>query len=261
MSPELSFGKVPLDFVREFFCRYVVVEPHQADAIALWIAHTYVFESSRATPYLHFCSPEWGSGKSTALEVIEVLAANAISIDDISGAALFRLIEAKAPTVLLDEVDGVFGKRASDVAEDHRKLLNSGYRKGKQAIRCGGRNNTELQYFNVFCPKALAGLNELPGTLAHRAIPIAMQPPRPDDSYEDFDPEEVEEEAAMLREHLQEWAARAESDLLDPALKPAKLPELDARRNEIWRILFRVADLAGGRWPDAARDAAGQLSG
>jgi Protein of unknown function (DUF3631) len=163
--------------------------------------------------------------------------------------------------VLLDEVDGVFGKRASDVAEDHRKLLNSGYRKGKQAIRCGGRNNTELQYFNVFCPKALAGLNELPGTLAHRAIPIAMQPPRPDDSYEDFDPEEVEEEAAMLREHLQEWAARAESDLLDPALKPAKLPELDARRNEIWRILFRVADLAGGRWPDAARDAAGQLSG
>jgi hypothetical protein len=97
MSPELSFGKVPLDFVREFFCRYVVVEPHQADAIALWIAHTYVFESSRATPYLHFCSPEWGSGKSTALEVIEVLAANAISIDDISGAALFRLIEAKRP--------------------------------------------------------------------------------------------------------------------------------------------------------------------
>jgi len=260
MSRDLSFGKVPLDYVREFFCRYVVVEPHQADAIALWIAHTYVFETARATPYLHFSSPDWGSGKTTALEVIEVLGANAISIDDISGAALFRLIEERSPTVLLDEVDGVFGKRSSDAAEDHRKLLNSGYRKGKQAIRCGGRNMTELQYFNVFCPKALAGLNELPGTLAHRAIPIAMKPPRPDDTYQDFDPEEVEQEAAMLREHLQAWADQAEADLLDPARKPVKLPELDSRRNEIWRVLFRVADLAGGRWPEAARDAARILS-
>jgi hypothetical protein len=177
VSDALAFGKVPLDYVREFFCRYVVVESQQADAIAIWIAHTYVFETSRATPYLHFCSPEWGSGKTTALDVIAELAARAISIDDISGAALFRLIEADSPTVLLDEVDGVFGKKSSDVAEDHRKLLNSGYRKGKQAIRCGGRNNTELQRFNIFCPKALAGLNELPGTLAHRAIPIAMKPP------------------------------------------------------------------------------------
>src|SRR4029453_14138508 len=27
-----------------------------------------------------------------------------------------------------------------------------------------------------------------------------------------------------------------------------------------WRILFRIADLAGGRWPEAARDAARILS-
>jgi Protein of unknown function (DUF3631) len=192
--------------------------------------------------------------------VLAELCARAISIDDISGAALFRLIEEDSPTVLLDEVDGVFGKKSSDVAEDHRKLLNSGYRKGKQAIRCGGRNFTELQRFNIFCPKGLAGLKELPGTLAHRSITISMKPPRPDDLYEDFDPEEIEQEAASLCEHLREWAERAEADLRDPRLKPAKLPELDARRNEIWRILFRIADLAGGRWPEAARDAARILS-
>ena len=87
-----------------------------------------------------------------------------------------------------------------------------------------------------------------------------MKPPKPDDLYEDFDPEEIEQEAGSLREHLQEWAERVEADLRDPRLKPDKLPELDARRNEIWRILFRVADLAGGRWPEAARDAARTLS-
>ncbi len=255
----MVYGQVPLDCLREFFCRHVVVDAHEADAVALWIAHTFVYETARATPYIYFCSPDPGSGKTTALEVLAELCARAISIDDISGAALFRLIEADSPTVLLDEVDGVFGKKSSDVAEDHRKLLNSGYRKGKQAIRCGGRNFTELQRFNIFCPKGLAGLKELPGTLAHRSITISMKPPRPDDLYEDFDPEEIEQEAASLREHLQEWAERAEADLRDPRLKPEKLPELDARRNEIWRVLFRIADLAGGRWPEAARDAARTL--
>ena len=48
--------------------------------------------------------------------------------------------------------------------------------------------------------------------------------------------------------------------LREPTCKPAKLPELDARRNQIWRILFRIADLAGGDWP-AARAAALELSG
>jgi hypothetical protein len=28
--------------------------------------------------------------------------------------------------------------------------------------------------------------------------------------------------------------------------RPAMLPQLDASRNEIWSVLFRVADLAGG---------------
>ena len=135
--PEMVYGQVPLDCLREFFSRHVVVESHEADAVALWIAHTYVYETARATPYIYFCSPDPGSGKTTALEVLAELCARAVSIDDISGPALFRLIEEDSPTVLLDEVDGVFGKKSSDVAEDHRKLLNSGYRKGKQAIRCG----------------------------------------------------------------------------------------------------------------------------
>ena len=115
--------------------------------------------------------------------------------------------------------------------------------------------------FDVYCPKALAGLNEIPGTLAHRAIPIAMKPPRSGDRYADFDGEEAEAAASYLRGSFQLWADAAQGDLRDPRLKQAKLPELDARRNEIWRILFRIADLAGGRWPEAARTAALELSG
>jgi hypothetical protein len=88
-----------------------------------------------------------------------------------------------------------------------------------------------------------------------------MKPPRPEDTYTDFDREEAEAVASYLRGCFELWADAAEGDLRDPRLKPAKLPQLDARRNEIWRILFRIADLAGGRWPEAARVAAIALSG
>jgi hypothetical protein len=205
-----------LEKARAFFRRYVVVDDVEADAVALWIAHTFVFETSRATPYLHFWSPEWGSGKTTALEVIEVVASKGLTADDLTGAALFRLVDALKPTLLFDEVDGVFGKRNNDTTEDLRKILNSGYKAGKRVFRIGGPQRNELQEFDVFCPKALAGLKDLPGTLAHRSIPIAMKPPLPNDQYQDFDPEEIEEESAQIRARLEAWAESAEAALRDP---------------------------------------------
>jgi 5S rRNA maturation endonuclease (ribonuclease M5) len=242
-----------------YFRRYVVATAVQADAVALWTAHTHVFETSCATPYLHFTSPEPGSGKTTALEVLEPVAREGLIADDLTGPSLFRLIDERRPTLLYDEVDGVFGKKNNDGTEDIRKVLNSGYRAGKRVFRCVPPTN-ELREFNVYCPKALASINDLPGTLAHRSIPIQLKPPLPDDEYSEFDLEDVEDETAALSAQLAAWAEAAKADLRDPRLKPAKLPQLDARRNQIWRILFRIADLAGGRWPEASRKAAIELS-
>src|SRR5262249_29213906 len=70
-------------------------------------------------------------------------------------------------------------------------------------------------------------------------------------------------DAEVLRISLQAWADEPETEgvLRDPRLKPPKLPGLDARGNEIWRILFRIADYAGDDWPERARVAALELSG
>jgi hypothetical protein len=87
-----------------------------------------------------------------------------------------------------------------------------------------------------------------------------MQPPRPDERYQEFDFEEFEPDAAMLRGRLRAWSAAASEPLSDRAQKPEKLRELDASRNQIWRPLLRIADLAGGRWPELAREAALALS-
>lgn len=245
---------------RSFVRRFIVVGDVELDTIALWIAHTYVFDLAYATPYLHAHSPEPGSGKTTLLDVLGVLVKNPIEADNLTEATLFRLVQAKTPTLLFDEIDAVFGKKNSDSTEGIRQVLNSGYRKGKKAWRCVPPSH-EVKPFNVFCPKALSGLRELPGTLAHRSIPIAMKPPLPSDVYEDFDTEQAFSEAEDLRRNLEAWAAESTVVLSRPALKPPKLPELDARGNEIWRLLFRIANQAGGDWQERAATAAQALSG
>jgi hypothetical protein len=240
--------------------RFVVIGEHELVAISLWNAHTYVFDCSRVSPYLHAHSPEPQSGKTTLLEVLELTARYAVSADGMSEAALFRMIAKEKPTLLLDEVDAIFGKKNSDSTEGIRQVLNSGYKKGKKVWRCVPPAH-DVAPFDVYGPKALAGLHELPGTLASRAVPIAMRPPLPTDAWDDLDPEEVDGEAEILRRNLESWAEEAEGVLRDPRLKPARLRGLDARANEIWRILFRIADLAGGDWPERARAAAVALSG
>jgi hypothetical protein len=249
-----------LDETRLFVRRFVVVGETELDAIALWNAHTFVYDCGRATPYLHPHSPEPGSGKTTLLDVLELTARDAIQADGLSEAALFRLIDKNRPTLLVDEVDAVFGKKNSDSTEGIRQVLNSGYRKHKQVWRCVPPSQ-DVRAFDVYCPKATAGLNELPGTLAHRSIPIAMQPPLPTDVYEDLDPEEAEQQADILKQNLVSWADESQDFLRDPQLKPARCDDLDARGNEIWRILLRIADQAGGDWPERARTAAVELSG
>jgi hypothetical protein len=248
-----------LDETVAFVRRFVVFRSVHSDAVALWNAHTYGSEYASATPYLYAFSPEAGSGKTTLLEVLSVTAANAIPADNLTEAALFRLVHVLKPTLLIDELDTTFGKGA-EATSGIRQVLNSGYRKGKKAYRCVPPGH-EVVGFDVYCPKAMAGLTQLPATLAHRSIPIELKPPRPGDAYEDFDYEEAVVDAEPLTAGLRAWASEAEDALRDPRRKPAKLPQLDARGNEIWRILFRIADLAGRDWPDRARHAAIELSG
>lgn len=246
-----------LDHVKAFVRRYVVLNDVQADALALWIAHTYIFESGRVTPYAYFTSAEAASGKTTALEVCEVLVPRPLQTMNISDAALFRVIEAETPTLLFDEVDAVFGPKARD-REDLRALLNSGYKRGGTVLRMGGPQRDRLDKFTVYCPKALAGLGQLPDTTASRTIRFELKRRKPDEPCEDFFPEDIEAEATAMRGELEAWAAEA-ADTIEQN-RPRRLDGLDPREQECWRILIAVADNAGDRWPVAARAAAHGLS-
>src|SRR5207244_1991266 len=103
-----------LDDVCRFLRRFVVMSDVQADAVALWVAHTHVFDAFGCTPYLAITSPEKRSGKTRLLEVLELLVREPLPTANISDAALFRVIEERKPTLLVDEVDSIFGKKSRD---------------------------------------------------------------------------------------------------------------------------------------------------
>jgi uncharacterized protein DUF3631 len=235
--------------LERFLRRFVVMSDAQADATALWVAHTHATDAAEATPYLAVTSAEKRSGKTRLREVLELLVHNALPAANISDAALFRAVEKLSPTLLLDEADAVFKARER---EDLRGMLNAGYRRGAVAYRMGGANKTTLEAFPVFCAKAFFGIGDfLPDTLADRAIPIRLQRRTSDEPVERFRRRDAEAEGYTLRDRLGDWLDPQVDDL--QGARPHLPDELDDRASDSWEPLFAIADLADGEWPERAR--------
>jgi hypothetical protein len=233
-----------LDDVCAFLRRFVVLTDHQATAVTLWAAHTFVFDAFSCTPYLAITSPEKRSGKTRLLEVLELLVREPLSTANISDAALFRAIDKKRPTLLIDEADAIFGKRSRE-REELRGLLCAGYRRGAVAHRMGGQNNTTLQTFQVYCPKAFAGIGDcLPDTILDRSIPIRLKRRTREEQIERFRIRDVEPEGHELRDRLADWLEPQRAHLSEQ--RPALPDELDDRAQDNWEPLLGTADLTKG---------------
>jgi hypothetical protein len=241
-SPTRNHTAELLEAVRAFILRYVVLrDENQAVTLALWILHTHAIDAAVCTPYLSILSPEKRSGKSLLLEVLATITARAEHVMNISPAALFRIIEAGPPTMLLDEVDALF-KSDGERAEELRGIINSGNRRGVTVWRCHGPAH-EVRSFKVFCAKALGGIDNgtLPDTVRDRSIAIRMRRKTRDDRVERWLLQRVESEAMELHERIAGWAERYTEALT--AAEP-ELPEaLTDRQQEAWWALLAIAEL------------------
>ncbi|MFZ5862065.1 MAG: DUF3631 domain-containing protein [Nitrospirota bacterium] len=244
----------------QFVRRFVVLSPDQVCVIALWIVHTHAIDAAEATPFLDVTSPEKGSGKTRLLEILELLVARPWRAVAPSEAVLFRKLDRDRPTLLLDEVDAVFGPKAKD-HEGLRALLNSGNRRGASVSRCVGKQ-FDLKDFAVFGPRALAGIGRLPDTIADRSIPLRMVRRTREEPMEGFGGptrRRAEVDAAVIREQIAEWAAAHVATLKDAT--PDLPPALSDRTQDGAEPLLAIADAAGGEWPGRARAAVLALDG
>ena len=218
--------------------------------LSLWTILTYCYDMFGILPMVALLSPEKRCGKTTTLETLAKLCYRAIPASGISSAAVYRVVEAVKPCLLIDELDSVIAEN-----EPLRGILNSGHRKATAfVIRCVG-DNSMPETFSSWCPKAVAAIGRLPETLQDRALIVHLQRKQvgevvtPHGIKHTNDPRFAEIRSRIIRFVTDNIEALRATD-------PAPLITENDRAADNWRPLLVIAKICGEIWENKAREVA-----
>jgi hypothetical protein len=165
-----------------------------------------------------------------------------------SPAMLARLLDASLRTILIDEADRSLSPDKKDIG-DLLAVLNSGYKRGgTRPVLVPVKEGWKVKEMPTFSPVAMAGNSpNLPEDTRSRSLRVLLMPDV-DGSIEESDWEWIDAEARQLGKALAAWADTVRDDV---RLNRPDLPEnVRGRARERWAPLKRVAEAAGGRWPE-----------
>jgi putative DNA primase/helicase len=248
--PEPIDGGALLDAIAETLTRHAVLPAHADTAIALWIMLTYTHGAASVCPILALTSPEKRCGKTRVLSLLGRLCHRPLAASNITAAALFRAVEQWQPCLLIDEADTFL--RQSD---ELRGIINGGHTRDiAYVIRTVGEEH-EPRRFSTWSPKAIACIGDARDTIMDRSIVISMRRKLPTEVVTRL---RYGDRYADLVSQCVRWAAD-HMDTLRSA-EPAPPAGLNDRAADNWTPLLSIAEVAGGRWPDRAHEAARILS-
>lgn len=238
-----------LNEVRAAFNLHAILPPHADVAMTLWVVMTWFIDAVDIAALLIIRSPESECGKTTVKDVVQQFVRRPLSNEGISTAALFRVVEQEQPTLLLDDADSWLLRDPND---ERHSLINSGHKRGGRVLRCVGKNH-DLKAFSTFCAKVIAFIGKSKDTLHNRSIEIVL---RRKMAGEKIIP--LRNAGSGQYDRLRTKLARMEADYLSAVAnaKPTLPVGIDNRAADNWEVLFAIADIAGGAWPDLARKAA-----
>jgi hypothetical protein len=250
-------GAALLDEIAGFFSRHVVLPKHGATALALWALHAWTFDVGDISPFLVVKSPEKRCGKTTTMIILQFVTPRSELASNISPSAVFRYIEQCRPTLLIDEADTF----AND-NDELRGIINGAHTKASayviRNVEIGGEH--QAKRFSTWAPKAIAAIGGLADTLEDRSITLTLQRKAPGQTVERLRRRDGSGFQQVRRKALR-WA-NDNGDTLATADDRTEVPQaLNDRAADNWRPLLGIADLAGGKWPDKAREAALAMSG
>ena len=163
-----------LDLISAKFKEHVKFQDEpDADALALWVAMTYVMEHLEIAPMVYVTSPEPMCGKSTVMKLFKVFCHRAEMVSKITPAAIYCLIERDQPTLVFDEADRFL--RGND---ELNGIINAGHARFEATVIVNKRlpdGNYEPIEFPVWCAKAIAGIGKQDDTLTSRSIVISLR--------------------------------------------------------------------------------------
>lgn len=241
---------------------------HCFTVCSLWVAHTHLRDHNhrflpQRTPRLYFGSKEAGAGKTLAMELVTMMSHAGVIHVNPTQFALVTSINIEHGTNGIDEIDRFFGTRGTAKA-DITTVILAGYKKGAFVTR---QRNDDLEKQNVHGPMVLAGKNlnrfltsDAFETLRTRsiAVPLARKPNGTE--VDKYNSELHEPRLRSLSHRLQRWGLRNGQEIVRiDVTDQIDLIGLDNRDEEIWSILFRIAEYVGGNWPQRIESAARAL--
>ena len=215
-----------------------------ATALTLWSLSTWFIDSWKIMPHLFFRSLTKGSGKTTALQVVEAFSCRSFVCANITPAALFRLIEQCSPTLLLDEVDRYLSDK-----EDLNGIINAGHTRRTATVTRvePSKDAYVLRSFKVFGGKCFAGIGRQMDTMMDRSIVVIMEKRMDNERVEKL-PLTFFEDMYPTRRMIAKFAADNELNAVEAL---PHIPNLgNDRAVDNWQPLFTVAQVIGGDWPD-----------
>jgi hypothetical protein len=239
-------GAALLDAIAKAIRNHVVLSDAARDAAALWVLHTYLVNCFFISPRAGVCSPVKGCAKSLLLDVFTHLVRRPQLTANVTPSAVFRVIEAHQPTLLIDEADTFLNDN-----DGLRGVLN-GNRKSSQVLRTVGDQH-EVRAFATYSACAIALIGKLPDTLHDRAIQIDLKRRLRSEKIEPYRPDRAGHLDVLARKEARWTADNAER----VAATEPEMPEgIINREADNWRPLLAIADVAEGDWPERARNAA-----
>ncbi|PCI52971.1 MAG: hypothetical protein COB36_14015 [Alphaproteobacteria bacterium] len=241
------------DDIQSMVRYYIICNTETAIATTLWIAFTWFVDQVQVAPIAMITAPEKRCGKSQLLTLISKLVSRPLLASNISPAAIFRVIEAHSPTLLIDEADTFLRDN-----EEARGIINSGHtRSTAHVIRVVGDEH-EAKQFSTWGAKVICGIGKQAETLMDRSVMLELRRKMPNESVQRLrhaEPLQFD----ILKRHLARLSVDA-AYVIGEA-RPELPEELNDRAQDNWEPLLAIADYAGGHWPKTARQAALTISG
>ena len=252
--PEPVDGAALLDALVARLEHYSSLPKGGAVAVALWALYTWSFRTFPVSPNLMITAPERGSGKTQLTDLISWTVPRPFPVSDTTAAAIFRIIEHEAPTLLFDEAQGVLKRRNPD--DPTQQILLGSFSKRFANVPRTNKDTGEVRMFSTFAPKVLNGLRLAKIDVAFTSRCIVVPMTRATRAYpelrDDRDPvgEDIRRQCARWRDDHQSALREADPDMRGRI----------GRIAQVWRPLLAIADAAGGEWPAMARAAADALA-
>ena len=204
------------------------------NVVACWIIMTYFVPAWSTVPYI-ILNGVAGSGKTTLLKVLSQLCFKPTKSSFMTSSVLFRHLHMHGGTLILDELESL--AKMKGPVDDLLPMLLGGNSAGSTVDKSEKVGDTfQPCKFEVYGPKALASIEDLPGALIQRSLLIQMF--KTPDGTKLKRSTDLEAEIKSIVDNLHILALEHGNAVLDAKVEDGHLMN---REKDVWRPIFQIA--------------------